>query len=157
MEEKKTCLYDKHVALGALMSPFGGFIMPIQYSSITDEHMAVRQHCGVFDVSHMGEVRVTGPDAERYVNHIFTNDVTDAPQFKIYYGMMCYPNGGTVDDLLVYKMAENDFFIVINAANSGLCKGPRLKPWWRKCWACPARNWCSTPSRPSRPTAKHSL
>ena len=91
--------------------------MPIQYSSIIDEHNAVRQHCGVFDVSHMGEVRVAGPDAERYVNHIFTNDITDAPQYKIYYGMMCYPDGGTVDDLLVYKMGENDFFIVINAAN----------------------------------------
>lgn len=117
MENKKTCLYDKHVALGALISPFGGFDMPIQYSSIIDEHNAVRQHCGVFDVSHMGEVRVTGPDAERYVNHIFTNDVTDAPLHKIYYGMMCYPDGGTVDDLLVYKMGDNDFFIVINAAN----------------------------------------
>ncbi|MCR5779091.1 MAG: glycine cleavage system aminomethyltransferase GcvT [Bacteroidaceae bacterium] len=115
--EKKTCLYDRHVALGALMSPFGGFIMPIQYTNITDEHNAVRQHCGVFDVSHMGEVRITGPDAERYVQHIFTNDVKDAPQGQIYYGMMCYPNGGTVDDLLVYKMGENDFFLVINAAN----------------------------------------
>ena len=115
--EKKTCLYDRHVALGALMSPFGGFIMPIQYSNITDEHNAVRQHCGVFDVSHMGEVRITGPDAERYVQHIFTNDVTDAPLGQIYYGMMCYPNGGTVDDLLVYKMGDNDFFLVINAAN----------------------------------------
>lgn len=115
--EKKTCLYDRHVALGALMSPFGGFIMPIQYSNITDEHNAVRQHCGVFDVSHMGEVRITGPDAERYVQHIFTNDVTDAPLGQIYYGMMLYPNGGTVDDLLVYKMGDNDFFLVINAAN----------------------------------------
>ncbi|MBR0243089.1 MAG: glycine cleavage system aminomethyltransferase GcvT [Bacteroidaceae bacterium] len=115
--EKKTCLYDRHVALGALMSPFGGFIMPIQYSNITDEHNAVRQHCGVFDVSHMGEVRITGPDAERYVQHIFTNDVADAPLGQIYYGMMLYPNGGTVDDLLVYKMGENDFFLVINAAN----------------------------------------
>ena len=92
--EKKTCLYDRHVALGALMSPFGGFIMPIQYSNITDEHNAVRQHCGVFDVSHMG-----------------------APVGQIYYGMMLYPNGGTVDDLLVYKMGEGDFFLVINAAN----------------------------------------
>ena len=115
--EKQTCLYDRHVALGALMSPFGGFIMPIQYTNITDEHNAVRQHCGVFDVSHMGEVRITGPDAERYVQHIFTNDVTDAPLGQIYYGMMLYPNGGTVDDLLVYKMGENDFFLVINAAN----------------------------------------
>lgn len=117
MQNKRTCLYDKHVALGALISPFGGFDMPIQYSSIIEEHHAVRQHCGVFDVSHMGEVRVTGPEAERYVNHIFTNDVTGAPLGKIYYGMMCYPNGGTVDDLLVYKMGDNDFFIVINAAN----------------------------------------
>ena len=115
--EKKTCLYDRHVALGALMSPFGGFIMPIQYTNITDEHNAVRTACGVFDVSHMGEVRITGPDAERYVQHIFTNDVAGAPVGQIYYGMMLYPNGGTVDDLLVYKMGENDFFLVINAAN----------------------------------------
>lgn len=115
--EKKTCLYEKHVALGALMQPFGGFIMPIQYTNITDEHNAVRQHCGVFDVSHMGEVTVKGPDAERYVNHIFTNDIKDAPIGKIFYGMMCYEDGGTVDDLLVYKMGDNDFFLVINAAN----------------------------------------
>ena len=124
MENKKTCLYDKHVALGALMSPFGGFEMPIQYTNIVDEHQAVRQHCGVFDVSHMGEVLVTGPDAERYVNHIFTNDVVGVPDGKILYGMMCYENGGVVDDLLVYKtvvntnrQAGNSFFLVINAAN----------------------------------------
>lgn len=117
MKEKKTCLYDRHVALGALMQPFGGFMMPIQYSSIIEEHNAVRQHCGVFDVSHMGEVTVSGPDAERYVNHIFTNDVANAPIGKIYYGMMLYENGGTVDDLLVYKMGKDNFFIVINAAN----------------------------------------
>ena len=114
---KKTCLYDKHVALGALMSPFAGFDMPIQYSNITDEHQAVRTACGVFDVSHMGEVTVQGPEAERYVQHIFTNDVAGAPVGKIFYGMMCYDGGGTVDDLLVYKMDENSFFLVINAAN----------------------------------------
>lgn len=117
MENKRTCLYDKHVALGALISPFGGFDMPIQYSSIIQEHNAVRQHCGVFDVSHMGEVSVKGPEAERYVNHIFTNEVKGAEAGKIFYGMMCYENGGTVDDLLVYKMGEQDFFLVINAAN----------------------------------------
>ena len=161
--EKKTCLYDRHVALGALMSPFGGFIMPIQYTNITDEHNAVRQHCGVFDVSHMGEVRITGPDAEKYVQHIFTNDVAGAPVGQIYYGMMLYPNGGTVDDLLVYKMGENDFFLVINAANidkdvawmkestltwttratttdSWPCKALRPKPSLRRCSASPARN-----------------
>ena len=117
MENKKTCLYDKHVGLKALMSPFGGFIMPIQYTTIVDEHQAVRQTCGVFDVSHMGEVMVSGIDAERYVNHIFTNDVRGIPNGKILYGMMCYENGGTVDDLLVYKVGDECFFLVINAAN----------------------------------------
>ena len=116
-KEKRTCLYDKHVEQGALMSPFGGFEMPIQYAGIMPEHKAVREHVGVFDVSHMGEVTVCGKDAERYVQHIFTNDITGAPVGKIYYGMMCYENGGTVDDLLVYKMGENDFFLVINASN----------------------------------------
>ena len=114
---KRTCLYDKHVALGALISPFGGFDMPIQYSGIVDEHQAVRQACGVFDVSHMGEVLVSGADAGRYVNHIFTNDVTKVDAGKILYGMMCYENGGVVDDLLVYKMATDRYFLVINAAN----------------------------------------
>ena len=117
MENKKTCLYDKHVAMGALMSPFAGFEMPIQYSNITDEHQAVRTKCGVFDVSHMGEVTVRGRDAERYVQHIFTNDIAGATVGKVFYGMMCYEDGGTVDDLLVYKMGEGDFFLVINAAN----------------------------------------
>lgn len=117
MENKRTCLYDKHVALGALISPFGGFDMPIQYTNIVDEHNAVRQACGVFDVSHMGEVLVTGAESEKFVNYIFTNDVTDAPDGKIYYGMMCHPTGGVVDDLLVYKMAHQRYFLVINASN----------------------------------------
>lgn len=117
MENKRTCLYEKHVALGALMSPFGGFDMPIQYSNIVDEHNAVRQACGVFDVSHMGEVLVTGPESEKFVNYIFTNDIAGAPDGKIFYGMMCHPTGGVVDDLLVYKMESNRFFLVINASN----------------------------------------
>ena len=114
---KRTCLYDKHVALGALISPFGGFDMPIQYSNIVDEHQAVRQACGVFDVSHMGEVLISGKDAERYVNHIFTNDVTKAVNGQILYGMMCYEHGGVVDDLLVYKVDADCYFLVINASN----------------------------------------
>lgn len=114
---KQTCLHSHHVSLGALMSPFGGFDMPIQYAGIVEEHNAVRNAVGVFDVSHMGEVRITGPQAERFVNHIFTNDVSTLETGKILYGMMLYPDGGTVDDLLVYKMGENDFFLVINAAN----------------------------------------
>ena len=120
MEEilMKTCLYDKHVALGAQMSPFGGFIMPIQYSTITDEHNAVRNAAGMFDVSHMGEIFVSGPDAERFVNHIFTNNVTGIPDGKILYGMMLYPNGTVVDDLLVYKEFQPDkYLLVVNASN----------------------------------------
>lgn len=118
-KSKRTCLFDKHLSLGAMMVEFGGFDMPLLYQNagIAPEHMAVREHVGLFDVSHMGEVTVKGQDAERYVNHIFTNDVTGMPVGKILYGMMCYENGGTVDDLLVYKMGENDFFLVINAAN----------------------------------------
>lgn len=114
---KKTCLHSRHVDLGAQMSPFGGFDMPIQYSGIVEEHLAVRNSCGVFDVSHMGEVNISGSDAEKYVNHIFTNDVRDIPAGKILYGMMCNPQGGVVDDLLVYKRGDNNFFLVINAAN----------------------------------------
>lgn len=120
MEEnlKKTCLYDSHVALGAKMSPFGGFIMPIQYKGIKEEHIAVRTDVGMFDVSHMGEVFVSGPDATKFVNHIYTNDVSSLEPGKILYGMMLYPDGGTVDDLLVYKMsAGNEFLLVVNAAN----------------------------------------
>ena len=114
---KRTCLYDRHVKLEAKMVPFGGFEMPIQYTDITSEHQAVRGACGVFDVSHMGEVLVEGAEAEKFVQHIFTNDVSGAPVGKIFYGMMLHPHGGTIDDLLVYKMGDEKFFLVINAAN----------------------------------------
>lgn len=115
---KKTCLYDKHVALGAKMSPFGGFMMPIEYTAIIAEHNAVRNAAGVFDVSHMGEIFITGNDSERFVNHIFTNDSTGQPAGKILYGMMLYPDGGVVDDLLVYRMpAPQTWLLVVNASN----------------------------------------
>ena len=117
MSDKRTCLYERHIRLGAKMVSFGGFEMPIQYTDITDEHMAVRTACGVFDVSHMGEVLVTGKEAERFVQYIFTNDIAGAPVGKIFYGMMLHPNGGTIDDLLVYKEGDERFFLVINAAN----------------------------------------
>lgn len=115
---KKTCLYDSHVALGAKMSPFAGFMMPIQYSSITEEHNAVRHAVGMFDVSHMGEIFVSGPDAEKFVNHIFTNEIRGFEPGKVLYGMMLHPDGGVVDDLLVYREYEPDhFLLVVNAAN----------------------------------------
>ena len=120
MEENlmKTCLYDKHVALNALMSPFGGFIMPIQYTNITDEHNAVRNKAGMFDVSHMGEIIVSGPDASAFVNHVFSNNIEGMEDGKILYGMMLHPDGTTVDDLLVYKEFVPDrYLLVVNASN----------------------------------------
>ena len=117
-EIKRTCLYDSHIALGAKMSPFAGYDMPIQYAGIIAEHNAVRNSVGMFDVSHMGEIFVSGPDAFGFVNHIFTNDITGMPEGKILYGMMLYPDGGTVDDLLVYKeYGSPDYLLVVNAAN----------------------------------------
>lgn len=117
-ELQRTCLYDAHVALGAKMSPFAGFMMPIQYEGIVAEHNAVRQKAGMFDVSHMGEIFVEGPGAEAFVNHIFTNEVRGMAPGKVLYGMMCYPDGGTVDDLLVYKEFRPDhYLLVVNAAN----------------------------------------
>lgn len=117
-EIKKTCLNERHRALGATMVEFGGFDMPIEYTTgIVGEHQAVRNAVGVFDVSHMGEVLVTGPDAARFVNHIFTNDVTAVADGGIVYGMMLHPDGGTVDDLLVYRRSADEMLLVINAAN----------------------------------------
>ena len=115
---KMTCLHDLHVELHAKMSPFAGYDMPIQYSGIIDEHNAVRHAAGVFDVSHMGEVFISGPDAESFVNHIFTNDVRPMAPGQILYGMMLYSDGGTVDDLLVYREREpQHYLLVVNAAN----------------------------------------
>ncbi len=117
---KMTCLHGEHVALGAKMSPFAGYDMPIQYRGIIDEHNAVRGKVGMFDVSHMGEVFISGPDAQRFVNHIFTNDVSSLKDGGILYGMMLYPDGGTVDDLLVYKeFTPQSYLLVVNAANVG--------------------------------------
>jgi len=116
-ELKRTCLYGKHVALGAKISPFAGWEMPIQYTNIVEEHNAVRKAAGIFDVSHMGEISVTGPEAAKFVNHIFTGEVSQMQGGDILYGMMCYEDGGVVDDLLVYKEFEDGFFLVVNAAN----------------------------------------
>lgn len=115
---KLTCLHSRHIELGAKMSPFALYDMPIQYSSITQEHNAVRNAAGVFDVSHMGEIFVSGPDAQKFVNHLFTNDISGMEPGRTMYGMFLYPNGGTVDDLLVYKEFEPDkYLLVVNASN----------------------------------------
>lgn len=114
---KKTALFDKHVALGAKMVPFAGFEMPVQYSGVTDEHFVVREKVGIFDVSHMGQFFVEGPAAKDLLQYVTTNNVDTLEDGKAQY--TCLPNGsgGIVDDLIVYKMAGEKYFVVVNASN----------------------------------------
>ena len=118
METKQTCLLSRHTALGATMAPFAGYDMPIEYNGLDEEHTAVRTTAGVFDVSHMGEVDIQGPEAMAFVNPIFTGDVSTMADGSCLYGMMTAFDGGTVDDLLVYRRSDTDFMLVINASNT---------------------------------------
>jgi len=116
--DQKTPLYDTHVDLGATMVPFAGFIMPVQYpKGILFEHRSVREKAGLFDVSHMGELHLTGKDALRNLNYLVSNDFTDLAIGKIRYGILLRKDGTAVDDLLVYHMDEDDYWIVVNASN----------------------------------------
>lgn len=114
---KLTKFNQVHKKLGAKMVEFAGFEMPIQYTSIIAEHKAVRNSVGVFDVSHMGEVFVTGKEAEKFVQYITINDASKLFPGRVQYSAMCYPDGGIVDDLLVYKFSDEKFLLVINASN----------------------------------------
>jgi len=116
-ELKRTPLRDFHAAHGARLVDFAGWEMPVQYRSILEEHKAVRRAAGLFDVSHMGEVDVRGPEAGKFLNCLVTNDVTKLFPGRILYSPMCYPNGGVVDDLLVYMRGPDDYFLCINAGN----------------------------------------
>lgn len=116
--EQKTPLYECHVAAGGKIVPFAGYLLPVQYAAgVIAEHNAVREACGLFDVSHMGELLVAGPDALSWLNRVLTNDFTSLAVGRVRYSPMCYADGGVVDDLLVYKLAEEKYFIVVNAAN----------------------------------------
>ena len=117
MELKLTPLNESHIKLGAKMADFGGWHMPIQYQGIIEEHMAVRTKAGLFDVSHMGEIWVKGSDALNFVQKMVSNDVSKLENGQIQYAVLCNEKGGTVDDLLVYKMAENEYLLVVNASN----------------------------------------
>lgn len=118
MELKRTPLYETHVRLGGRIVEFGGFEMPVQYpTGVIKEHMAVREACGLFDVSHMGEVLMEGPDAVKNLNHLLTNDYTEMEDGQARYSPMCNEQGGTVDDLIVYRVSDNHYFIVVNASN----------------------------------------
>src|SRR4051795_4191716 len=114
---KRTPLYDRHVAAGAKLVPFAGWEMPVQYTGIKDEHLAVRSHAGIFDVSHMGEIETTGPDAERFLQRILSNDVTKIAEHGAQYSVLCKPDGGVLDDLFTYRLAADRFLTVTNASN----------------------------------------
>lgn len=114
---KKTALFDKHVSLGAKMVPFAGFDMPVQYSGVTEEHFAVREKAGLFDVSHMGQFFIEGPKAKDLLQYVTTNDVEALEDGKAQYSCLPNGNGGIVDDLIVYKMADEKYFVVVNASN----------------------------------------
>jgi aminomethyltransferase len=114
---KRTPLYPLYTALGGKVIDFGGWELPVQFSSIMREHEAVRTRAGLFDVSHMGEVIVEGPQALAFLQRLTTNDVARLTIGQAQYSMMCYPSGGVVDDLLVYRLAEEQYMLVINAAN----------------------------------------
>jgi aminomethyltransferase len=114
---KRTPLYEQHVALGARLVEFGGWEMPVQYSSILDEHRAVRTHAGLFDVSHMGEFKVEGQDALAFLQHLVPNDVSRLVINQALYTQLCLPDGGTIDDLIIYHLANNHYMLVVNAAN----------------------------------------
>lgn len=116
-EPRKTALCEAHEALGARMVDFNGWWLPVQYAGILEEHRAVREQAGLFDVSHMGEIRVKGQDAEAYMQKLVTNDIATLQQGKARYSPMCYQNGGTVDDILIYRLSSNEFWLVVNAAN----------------------------------------
>jgi aminomethyltransferase len=114
---KRTPLYAAHVAAGARMVPFGAWEMPVQYSGILEEHRTVRRAVGLFDVSHMGEFEVSGEEALSALQHLTTNDVTALQVGQVQYSLLCRPDGGIVDDLTVYRLAEQRFMLTVNASN----------------------------------------
>ncbi len=114
---KKTALYDKHVSLGAKIVPFAGFEMPVQYSGVTEEHFAVREKAGLFDVSHMGQFFIEGAGAKDLLQYVTTNNVDVLENGKAQYSCLPNENGGIVDDLIVYKMDDEKYFVVVNASN----------------------------------------
>ena len=113
---KRTALYSAHQKLGGKLIEFGGWEMPVQYTSITDEHLAVRNAAGIFDISHMGEVTVSGAGAEAFLNSVLTNDIRKLAPGEGQYTLMCNERGGVIDDLYAYKLSDGVYFLVINAS-----------------------------------------
>lgn len=117
-EGKRTPMFELYKEQGAKCIDFGGWDLPVQFSSIKEEHEAVRTRAGLFDVSHMGEVTVKGENAEDFLQYLLTNDVSKLESSQALYTAMCYESGGTVDDLIVYKKDKNDYLLVVNASNT---------------------------------------
>lgn len=115
---KKTVFYDAHIASGGRMVPFAGYEMPVEFSGVKNEHILVRKKVGIFDVSHMGEIWVTGDRAGEFIQRMTTNDLYSLPSGKVQYS--CFPNGkgGIVDDLLIYKFHDTRYLLVVNASNT---------------------------------------
>src|ERR1022692_2305333 len=113
---KRTAIFSAHQKLGGKLIEFGGWEMPVQYTSITDEHLAVRNAAGIFDISHMGEVTVSGASAAEFLNSVLTNDIRKLASGEGQYTLMCNERGGVVDDLYVYRLSESVYFLIINAA-----------------------------------------
>jgi aminomethyltransferase len=113
---KRTSLYSAHQKLGGKIIEFGGWEMPVQYTSITDEHLAVRNAAGIFDISHMGEVTVSGAGAESFLNSVLTNDIRKLVPGEGQYTLMCNERGGVIDDLYAYKLSAGVYFLIINAS-----------------------------------------
>jgi aminomethyltransferase len=113
----RTPLYDRHVALGARLVPFAGWEMPVQYEGVIPEHLAVRRDCGVFDVSHMGELEVEGPQAHEFLQSVLSNDLDRIAPGKAQYTLLTNEHGGIVDDLIVYERDRERFLIIVNASN----------------------------------------
>ncbi len=114
---KKTSLYQSHLAIGAKMVHFAGFEMPMQYTGVVHEHLAVRHKVGIFDVSHMGEILVSGPNAIDLIQYVFSNDAQHLDVGQAQYGYMPNAKGGIIDDLLVYRIDSQSYLLVVNAAN----------------------------------------
>ena len=114
---KVTPFFEIHKQLNGKMVPFAGWHMPIQYAGVMEEHRTVREGVGVFDVSHMGEIDVRGPEAKLFLQKLLTNDMDKLDNGSILYSLMCYENGGVVDDLLVHRFKEDHYFLCVNASN----------------------------------------
>lgn len=117
-ELKRTPLYSLYEKYGAKTIDFGGWDLPVQFSSIKEEHEAVRERAGIFDVSHMGEILVTGKESESFLQKLITNDLSKLKIGGAQYTAMCYENGGVVDDLLIYRLDEEEYLLIVNAANT---------------------------------------